>query len=150
VTVIEDRVGLVKVAYGSELYDGCVALREEVLRAPLGLALSADELADDAVREHFCAVADGNVVGSVSLKPLGLQGLQLRQMAVSEARRGMRIGARLLEIAEVWARDQGFFLIVLNARMGAEGFYAKFGYRSEGEPFEENTIPHIRMTKRLR
>ena len=103
-----------------------------------------------AVREHFCAVADGDVVGSVSLKPLGPHGLQLRQMAVSEARRGMRIGARLLEIAELWARDQGFFLIVLNARMDAEGFYAKFGYRSEGGPFEENTIPHIRMTKRLR
>jgi hypothetical protein len=53
VTVIKDRVGLIKVAYGSELYDGCVALREEVLRAPLGLALSPDELADDVVREHF-------------------------------------------------------------------------------------------------
>lgn len=76
--MIEDWVGLVKVAYGSELYDGCVALREEVLRAPLGLPLSPDELADDAVREHFCAVADGNVVGSVSLKPLSLHGLQLR------------------------------------------------------------------------
>lgn len=101
------------------------------------------------MREHFCAVADGDVVGSVSLKPLGLQALQFRQMAVSEARRGERIGARLLEMAEAWARDQGFRLIVLNARMSAEGFYAKFGYRSEGGPFEENTIPHIRMTKRL-
>lgn len=141
--MIEDRVALVKVAYGSGLNDGCVALREGVLRAPLGLALGPDELADDGVREHFCAVADGDVVGSVSLKPLG------RQMAVSEARRGERIGARLFEMAEAWAHDQGFPLIVLNARMSAEGFYAKFGYRSEGGPFEENTIPHIRMTKRL-
>ncbi len=74
-----------------------------------------------AVREHFCAVADGDVVGSVSLKPLGPHGLQLRQMAVSEARRGMRIGARLLEVAELWARDQGFFLIVLNAPHGRGG-----------------------------
>ena len=39
--------------------------------------------------------------------------------------------------------------MVLNARMGAEGFYAHFGYLAEGEPFDENTIPHIRMTKRL-
>ena len=40
-------------------------------------------------------------------------------------------------------------LMVLNARLGAEGFYAKFGYRAQGRPFEENTVPHIRMTKRL-
>jgi predicted GNAT family N-acyltransferase len=34
--------------------------------------------------------------------------------------------------------------------MGVEGFYARFGYRVVGEPFDENTVPHIRMTKRLR
>jgi predicted GNAT family N-acyltransferase len=39
--------------------------------------------------------------------------------------------------------------MVLNARMGAEGFYARFGYQAHGEPFDENTIPHIGMTKRL-
>ena len=39
--------------------------------------------------------------------------------------------------------------MVLNARLGAEGFYAAYGYLVEGEPFEENTLPHVRMTKRL-
>src|SRR5262249_30134063 len=44
----------------------------------------------------------------------------------------------------------GFFLMVLNARMGVEGFYARYGYQALGKPFQENTVPHIRMTKRLR
>jgi predicted GNAT family N-acyltransferase len=39
---------------------------------------------------------------------------------------------------------------VLHARTGAEGFYLRLGYAKEGEPFEENTIPHIRMVKWLR
>jgi ElaA protein len=39
--------------------------------------------------------------------------------------------------------------MVLNARLGAEGFYARFGYLAQGEPFDENTVPHIRMTKPL-
>ena len=39
-------------------------------------------------------------------------------------------------------------MIILNARIGVEGFYRRHGYRAEGEPFDENTIPHIRMTKR--
>jgi predicted GNAT family N-acyltransferase len=88
-------------------------------------------------------------LGSVSLKPLDSETLQLRQMAVAEDRRRERIGARLLARAEEWARGEGYRLIVLNARLGAEGFYARFGYLAQGEPFEENTVPHIRMTKRL-
>ncbi len=39
--------------------------------------------------------------------------------------------------------------MVLNARLGAEGFYARFDYLAQGEPFDENTVPHIRMTKLL-
>ena len=89
------------------------------------------------------------MVGSVSLKPVDSETVQLRQMAVAEDRRREGIGALLLAHAEDWARGQGLRLIVLNARLGAESFYAKFGYLAQGEPFEENTVPHIRMTKRL-
>jgi predicted GNAT family N-acyltransferase len=39
--------------------------------------------------------------------------------------------------------------MVLHARSGAEGFYLRLGYLAEGAPFDENTIPHVRMTKRL-
>jgi hypothetical protein len=28
--------------------------------------------------------------------------------------------------------------MVLNARLGAEGFYAAYGYLAEGKPFDEN------------
>ena len=58
------------------------------------------------------------------------------------------VGSRLLAFAEAWARRGGYGMIILNARMGVEGFYRRHGYRAEGEPFDENTIPHIRMTKR--
>ena len=88
------------------------------------------------------------MIGSVSLHPIDGDTLQLRQMAVAEARRAA-IGARLLALAEDWARTHGFRHVLLHARLGADGFYAKFGYSAEGEPFDENTIPHIMMTKRL-
>lgn len=94
-------------------------------------------------------MADGAVIGSVSLKPLGPHTLQLRQMAVAGDRQREGIGARLLAYAEDWARRSGYGVIILNARIGADGFYSRLGYRYEGEVFDENTIPHIRMTKRL-
>ena len=82
-------------------------------------------------------------------KPLDAETVQLKQMAVAEDRRRERIGAQLLDHAERFAQGEGFRMIVLNARLGAEGFYARYGYAAEGEPFDENTIPHIRMTKRV-
>lgn len=124
-------------------------MREATLRQPLGLSLTEEERADDALRRHFCATVQGAVVGSVSLKPLDSETVQLRQMAVAESRRREGIGARLIARAEDWARGEGYRRIVLNARRGAEAFYAAHGYRAQGEPFEENTVPHVRMTKRL-
>jgi predicted GNAT family N-acyltransferase len=145
----EDDLKLIEAPFGSELYRRTVPLREAILRTPLGLALTAEELADDACRRHFCAVSRGAVVGSVSLRPLDGTTVQLRQMAVAEDRRLQGIGTRLLVCGEGWALGQGYRTVVLNARLGADGFYARFGYRAEGEPFAENTLPHVRMTKRL-
>jgi predicted GNAT family N-acyltransferase len=142
-------VEIVEAPFGSDLYRQALILREAILRVPLGLTLTEEERADDAVRQHFCALFDGAVVGTVSLKPLDVETLQLRQMAVAEDRRREKIGARLLARAEDWARWEGYRAIVLNARLGAEGFYAKYGYLTQGEPFDENTVPHVRMTKRL-
>ncbi len=59
----EDSIALMPAPYGSELYCARLKLRDEVLRQPLGLTLTAEELADDAFRTHFCAVADGAVIG---------------------------------------------------------------------------------------
>jgi predicted GNAT family N-acyltransferase len=143
------HIAVIEALFGSDLYRQSLRLREAVLRAPLGLTITEEELADDAMRQHFCAISYGLVIGTVSLKPLDEATLQLKQMAVAEDRRREGVGAQLLAHAEGWAHEAGFLLMVLNARMGAEGFYARFNYLAQGEPFDENTIPHIRMSKRL-
>jgi predicted GNAT family N-acyltransferase len=145
----QDDLAVVEAPYGSDLYRQSLGLREAILRKPLGLVVTAEELADDRLRRHFVASSHGAVVGSVSLRPLDGETIQLRQMAVVENRRREKIGAQLLARAEDWARGHGYRLMVLNARLGAEEFYARYGYLAEGEPFDENTVPHIRMTKAL-
>jgi predicted GNAT family N-acyltransferase len=148
--VHEPDIAIIEAVIGSDLYRQALRLREAILRKPLGLTITEEELADDATRQHFCAISYGAVIGTVSLKPLDETMLQLKQMAVAEDRRRERIGALLLAHSEAWGASGGFLVMVLNARMGAEGFYARFGYLAEGEPFDENTVPHIKMTKRLR
>ena len=99
----DDAIHLSEAPYGSALYAQALRLREAILRKPLGLTLSAEELADDAHRRHFCATLNGSVVGSVSFKRLGAHTLQLKQMAVADGKQGEGIGSRLLGYAEAWA-----------------------------------------------
>ena len=87
-----DDIALAEAPYGSDLYAQAVKLREAMLRKPLGLTLSQEELTDDALRRHFCALTNGTVVGSVSFKPLGPHTLQLKQMAVATGAPGRRRG----------------------------------------------------------
>ena len=122
-------------------------LREAILRRPIGLVVTAEELADDE-RAAFLRDVPRPVVGSVSLKPLGETASTQADGGGGRAAAGEgRAGS--CSHAEGWARGRGFRLMVLNARLGAEGFYARYGYLAQGEPFDENTVPHIRMTKRL-
>ena len=99
----ETDIVVVEALLGSDFYRRSLVLREAILRRPLGLTLSEEELADDFIRHHFCALSLGVVVGTVSLRPLDEATLQLKQMAVAEDRRGERIGTQLLLHAEGWA-----------------------------------------------
>lgn len=92
---------------GSDLYHQALALRETILRRPLGLTISLEELADDETRQHFCALWFGRVVGSVSLKPLGEALLQLKQMAVAADRQRSGVGRQLLVHADLWLPPHG-------------------------------------------
>ena len=58
-----DHIALAEAPFGSELYCRALKLREALLRKPLGLTMSEEELADDAHRRHFCAMIDGAVIG---------------------------------------------------------------------------------------
>lgn len=145
----EAAVLILEAPLGSGLYRQALVLREQILRKPLGLTMSQEELADDAIRRHFCAVELGAVIGMVSLRPLDEETLHLKQLAVSQDKRDSHVGTRLLAHAEAWGANAGFRLMIAHARIGAEGFYFKRGYAQEGEPFEEHTIPHVRVTKQL-
>ncbi len=135
--------------YGGADYDAAVALRRAILRTPLGLDFTAEQLAAEAADTHFVAVDGGRLLGAVVMTPYTAATVKLRQMAVSPDAQGQGIGAALLAAFEAQARAMGITGVTLAARVTAQGFYARHGYAAEGEVFEEVTIPHIRMTKAL-
>lgn len=138
------------VQHDSRGYWETVALRDEILRSPLGLKLSSEELAAEGDSHHLACYVEDRLVACLVLKPLGEGKVQLRQMSVAVSHQKKGIGTALVQFAEALARNQGFTEIVMHARESAVPFYEKFGYAVEGERFIEVTLPHFVMQKFLR
>jgi predicted GNAT family N-acyltransferase len=89
------------------------------------------------------------MVGCCILTKINDETCQLRQMAVIPAMQKNGLGSSLLDFAEKIGYDRGFRKMIMHARKTALGFYQKQGYEIVGEEFEEVTIPHFEMQKRL-
>ena len=137
------------VPHGSPEYLQTVELRLHVLRRPLGLDLTAGDLARETDHFHLAAYLADDLVGCLILVPLEGGEIKMRQVAVDPEWQGGRIGSEMVKEAECFAREQGFKLMTLHARLNVVPFYSRLGYDTEGEVFEEVTIPHQHMLKRL-
>lgn len=130
------------------LYPKLCMLRDEVLRKPLGLALSPQDTSNDFEDLIFVATdSEQQIVACVMAKPLADASFKLRQMAVKQAYQGKGLGKKLMMFAEDILHETGAKKIILNAREEAVPFYQKLGYQGTGAVFLEVTIPHIKMEK---
>jgi predicted GNAT family N-acyltransferase len=139
-----------QIEFATPEYDEAIQLRTEVLRRPLGLEFQVEELAQEYDQIHLAAFdPTGRMVAYLNLTPFDAQTVKVRQVAVSPALQGSGIGRSLSTYAEAHAKHLGYAAIVLHARDTARIFYEKMGYEVFGEPFEEVTIPHVKMRKDL-
>ena len=135
--------------HGSKEYKKMVDLRNNVLRKPLGLSFSPDELQQEKNDILIGCFDDDKLEGCCMLVPKDKVTVQLRQMAVTSGLQGKGIGRVLMQFAENISRDRGFKKITMNARKAVTGFYEKLGYKITGDEFTEVTIPHFVMEKDL-
>lgn len=137
-----------RVSYGSEMYEQALALRYRLMRQPLGMEFTEQELARDQSAIHFVARHDDTVIGCVIGQPI-MDCVKIRQMVVAEAFRGQGVGVQLLQALEQFFMRQKVFHAMMHARLEAVPFYEKQGYQCEGEIFQEVGIPHQRLGKDL-
>jgi len=135
--------------HGSREYQQMVQLRNDILRRPLGLQFTPDELEKEKEEILIGAFEEEKMLGCCMLIKMEPGSVRLRQMAVLNNLQGKGIGRALMQFAENIARDRGFQKITMHARKTAVGFYEKLGYRVCGQEFEEVTIPHYVMEKML-
>ncbi len=135
--------------HGTPEYLQMVKLRDDVLRKPLGLGFTPEELESEKDHMLIAAFEDERMLGCCMLIEEQPSAIRLRQMAVLNDLQGKGIGRALMNFAENLARDRGFRVIRMHARLNAVGFYEKVGYKIKGDQFLEVTIPHYVMEKQL-
>ncbi|MCW3092793.1 MAG: acetyltransferase, family [Ferruginibacter sp.] len=127
-----------------------VNLRYEIMRKPLGLNFSQEELAKEKNDILIGAFDEDEMMGCCILSDMKDGCARLRQMAVQKNMQGKGIGESIMRFAEIIARDKGFKALTMHARDTAIGFYEKYGYKVKGDRFIEINIPHHIMEKKLR
>jgi len=142
-------MALKQIDHGTKEYQQMIKLRNDILRRPLGLSFSPDELAKEKEDILIGAFDDDEMLACCLMTKVDNKCLRLRQMAVQNNLQGKGIGASMMSFAELVARDKGFKKLVMHARKTAVGFYEKLGYKVAGDEFEEVTIPHYLMEKKL-
>ena len=142
---------VVEIVHGSSEYERECLLRDELLRAPLGLSLYDEGLAAEAAYHHFGIFSSisSDCVACLVAVPFDGGLFQLKQMVVSEDWQKKGVGSRLLSEAEARLVSYGARRFYLHARESGIEFYRKHGFEPVGESFEEVTIPHVRMEKHI-
>jgi predicted GNAT family N-acyltransferase len=135
--------------HNSPEYRQMINLRYEILRKPLGLHFTEEELDREKEDILIGAFDDDRILACCLLTRMDPSTIKLRQMAVENSQQGKGIGATMMNFAENVARDRGSKVMAMHARKTATGFYEKLGYRVEGDEFQEVTIPHYLMKKKL-
>ncbi len=135
--------------HGTPEYRQMVKLRDDILRRPLGLIFTDEELEGEKDNILIGAFEEEQMLGCCMLVEEAPGTVRLRQMAVLNDLQGKGIGRALMNFAENLARDRGYKCIRMHARINAIGFYEKVGYKMLGDQFVEVTIPHYVMEKVL-
>lgn len=129
-------------------------LREQVLRAPLGLCLTQDDKTNDLSCWHFGLFEDNHLIATVTIEPDDnqkslSQHVKLRQMVVSPHKHHQGLGKQLIQNVEQTLREKSVLSISLAARLPAVPFYQKLGYVAEGSVYHHLRIDHRDMRKQL-
>lgn len=136
------------IKHGSADYLAAVRLREAVLRAPLGLVFTPDELAAEKVHIQIAGVKGETVCACAVLVPEGSE-MKMQRVAVAEDLQRQGIGGAMMKYCERVAAERGAEKVYVHARDTAVPFYEKNWYVAEGKMFDEDGIPHLKMWKLL-
>ena len=139
----------IEITWQTDHYRQEMQLRNRLLRQPLGLTFTDEDLLAERNELHFGVLSADQLVACVVAVPLGSHRAKIRQMVVDDEFQARGVGSFLLQNTEATLLERGFSILELHARQTALGFYDRMGYQQVGDEFIEVNLPHFKMTKHL-
>lgn len=144
------QVVIYKTGSWNELSDDALELRIEVFVEEQGTALDSEV---DLHDEHAMHVVAYNglrqVVATGRLLPSDNDQARIGRVAVKRSLRGTGLGSGVLQALQALALQRGDTMVKLHAQCTSRSFYEKLGYLAYGNVFEEDDLPHIKMSLSL-
>ena len=139
-----------QIDFGSPEYGELIYLRDIMLRKPLDLSFSPEELSSEYSSTHFAAYSnDHDLLGTLVMKPIDNKTIKMRQVAVFPFAQKKGVGQKMVAASEIFARENGYSEIVLSARVPAVPFYERLDYLVVSDIYTEVGIDHYKMSKQL-
>ncbi len=132
----------------SNEWQRAVRLREDILRKPLGSQFSEKELQEEKGYLQVIGLLNDELVATAALVA-EKDVVKMQRVVVDAIHRNGNIGSKMMKYCEDVSLERGFSTIYCHARDSAVRFYIKNGYSAEGEYFDEDEIPHLKMIKSL-
>ena len=147
--VVKFFMEFIEIEFASQLYKDELALRNSILRQPLGLDIYDEDLEAEKSAWHFGILQLEQLIACLVITRLSKTHVSAGQMAVSDTLQGAGVGRLLVNEVEAVLMTRAIKHIELSARVTAAGFYSKLGYDISGKTFLKVSIPHIKMIKTL-
>jgi len=136
------------IQHGSDAYLAGVRLRDHILRNPMGVVTTEEDMVAERALTHIAGFAAGELCATCVLVPEG-HAVQTKRVAVATSFQDEGIGTAMLRFCEVRVKEMGAHELYAHARETAVRFYEKAGYIVEGDYFDEVGIPHVLVRKIL-
>jgi predicted GNAT family N-acyltransferase len=125
-------------------------LRRAVFEVEQNVPRPLDRDVHDGNADHVVAFDEtGRCIGTGRIVRVDHRTAQLGRMAVAAPFRRQGVGSAMLSALERMAWLRGVAEIFVHSQLPAEDFHRKRGYLPEGEVFQEQGVPHVRMRKLL-
>ncbi|HET6467858.1 MAG TPA: dihydrodipicolinate synthase family protein [Geminicoccaceae bacterium] len=124
------------------------AVRRAVFVDEQGVSLGGEFDGLDEAAQHLVAERGGRIVGTLRWRVIdGGARVKIERVAVLVEARGAGVGGAMLRFLLDRLDREGSAETVLYAQLRATRFYERLGYVAEGEAFDDEGIPHVRMRR---
>lgn len=138
---------------GSEPWNHAAALyiRMNVFVLERTIAMQ-DEFDDNDEPDRVYVVAytdDGQPAATGRFQTIDETTMRPGRIATLKDYRGQHLGAQVIKALEDYGIAHGYTKSVIHSEMTAQGFYERQGYQVASDPYEEDGVPAITLTKSL-